>query len=385
MTYATGRTYYDSDSHIMETVDWLQSGATSAEAKLLGSITSAKNAGTDMIAQVIAAAEKRRASAEATAKLLETPIIAGPKGWGAYGASTPDERSKALDMLGFAAQLVFPTFSVGQFARSKDPEVVYAGARAMARAMGEFCADDKRMLGVSYLPLVDPERALEVIELGVRAGVASFWVSSDPSAGKSPSHVDFHPIWEKLIDHGLPIMLHIGGGKLAPREYHENGHPKTTDWLGGGENLRGRDFIAVSHSPQNFLTALALDGVFQRYPALRCGVIELGGTWVPTFLRVLDQAARSFKKTEPLIGALEMPPSEYIRRQVKFSLFPHEDAGWLVDVAGEDLFMFASDYPHPEGSKDPIGRFASSLEEAKISEAAQERFYSGNFAQLMAL
>ena len=385
MTYAQGRLYYDSDSHIMETLDWLESGATASEAKLLGDLAEAQNAGTNMIAKVVEQAQARRADPDATRKLLETPIISGPKGWGAYGASTPDERSKALDMLGFAAQLVFPTFALGQFVRSKNVDVVYAGARALTRAMGQFCAGDSRLLGVGYLPLLDVQRSLDVIKLGVEVGVRSFWVSSDPPGGRSPAHVDLYPIWEKLVEQGLPIMLHIGGGKLAPSALRNNGHPKTTDWLGGGENLRGRDYVAVSHSPQNFLTALTLDGVLQRYPDLRCGVIELGGTWVPSFLRILDQAARSFRKTEPLIGALELKPSEYIRRQVKFSLFPHEDAGWLIEQAGDDLFMFASDYPHPEGSKDPIGRFEKFLQDSDTPAPAQEAFYSGNFANLMGM
>jgi len=263
--------------------------------------------------------------------------------------------------------------------------VVYAGARAMARAMGQFCAHDKRLLGVGFLPLQDPQRAFEVIELGVEQGLAAFWVLSEPSRGKAPSHADFEPIWQRLTDHGLPIMLHIGGGSLAPKAYANNGHPRPTDWLGGGENLRARDYVAVSHSPQNFLTAMTLDGVFQRHPDLRCGVIELGGTWVPGFLRTLDQAARSFHKTEPLVGALEMPPSDYIRRQVRFSLFPHEDAGWLVQQAGHELFMFASDFPHPEGSRDPIRHFQRSLDAAGVTGPALESFYSENFATMMAL
>lgn len=385
MTYAQNLVCYDSDSHIMETLDWLESGATAAEAKLLGTILNAKNAGARKLSEVIGQAQARRADPEATRQLLETPIISGPKGWAAYGASTPDERSKALDMLGFKAQLVFPTFSLGQFVRSDDNDVVYAGARALARAMGSFCADDKRLLGVGFLPLQDPERAIEVIDVGVKEGLAAFWIKSDPSCGMSPSHVDFYPIWEKLLDHGLPVMLHIGGGSLAPKAYANNGHPRPTDWLGGGENLRGRDYVVVSHSVQNCLTALVLDGVLHRYPELRCGVIELGGTWVPSFLRTLDQAARSFHKSEPLIAALDRPPSDYIRRQVRFSLFPHEDAGWLVQQAGDELFMFASDYPHPEGSKDPIRHFQKSLDAAQTPATSVDRFYRENFIALMGL
>lgn len=75
-----------------------------------------------------------------------------------------------------------------------------------------------------------------------------------------------------------------------------------------------------------------------------------------------------------------MAPSEYIRRQVRFTPFPHEDIGWLIDEVGPELFLFSSDYPHPEGTRDPLGRFEKFL--TNTGEAAKQRFYSGNFADL---
>jgi predicted TIM-barrel fold metal-dependent hydrolase len=54
----------------------------------------------------------------------------------------------------------------------------------------------------------------------------------------------------------------------------------------------------------------------------------------------------------------------------------------MIEQAGEELFLFSSDYPHPEGGRDPIARFEASLVET--SEAAQQRFYHGNFADLFA-
>src|SRR6185369_7339548 len=146
-----------------------------------------------------------------------------------------------------------------------------------------------------------------------------------------------------------------------------------------------KDWPATSHRAQNFLTTFVLDGVFERHPNLRCGVIELGGTWMPSFMQILDQAANSFKKSEPLVAELKLKPSDYLRRQVRVSLFPFEDAGWLIETAGADMFMFASDYPHPEGGRDPLGRFEASLDARKIGPAVRERFYHQNFAFLMGL
>lgn len=383
MSYAEGRRYYDADSHIMETVGWLHEHATRDEGKLFEPLTP-RGAGSRAL-DAIAAAEARRASAEATAQLLERPIISGPKGWSAFGASTPEERKKALDLLGFQRQLVFPTFSLGQFVRSPDINVVFAGARALNRGMANFCKSDERMLAVGYLPLHDAERAIPILDEALAEGVRGFWVSADAVSDKSPSHVDNEPIWARLAEAGVPVILHIGLGTMATKPYHNNGRPPPPDWLGGGENLRARDFPAIAQPTQNFLTSMLLDGVFERHAQLRCGVIELGGTWLPGFVRMIDHAAQSFRKTEPLLQQLTMKPSEYMRRQVRVSLFPFEDVGWLIQEAGEELFMFASDYPHPEGGNDPIERFEASLAARSVSEQAAERFRHGNFADLMSI
>jgi uncharacterized protein len=383
MAYAQGRTYYDSDSHLMETLDWLHQQATSDEAPLLKRM-GLGGAGVGVQA-LIDQAQARSADPVATAKLLEQPIISGPKGWLAYGAIAAEERSKALDLLGFERQLIFPTFALTQFAGSDDDDVLYAGTSALNRGMGRFCANDPRMLAVGWLPLRDPARALSAIESGIAAGIAAFWISSEPAGERAPAHVDHEPIWERLAAANKPIVLHVGGGRLLPSGYHNNGRPRPSDWLGGGENLRAKDWPATAHSPQNFLTSLVLDGVFARHERLRCGVIELGGTWMPGYMRVLDQAGLNFRKSEPLLQELALKPSEYLRRQVRVSLFAFEDAGWLIQQAGEELFMFASDYPHPEGGRDPIGRFEATLDASQIGEAARERFYRRNFADLLGI
>lgn len=382
-SYAAGRKIYDSDSHVMETLDWLTSYARPEQEGLIRE--EATRAGGVGVEKAIEQAKARRADPEATRALLEKPLISGPKGWAAYGATTPDERRHALDLLGFEKQLVFPTFSVGQFARAKDSDVLYGGADMLNRHMADFCSGDDRLLAVGYVPLRDPALALATVEAGIRDGIGAFWVSSDPAGERSPSHVDFDPIWATLERHGVPLVLHIGGGRGLDRRYHDNGHPRPSDFLGGGENLRGRDYHAISHSPQSFLTVMIYDQVFQRFPQLMCGVIELGATWVPGFVRILDQGHMAFRKMEPLLDGLELAPSEFFRRNVRVSLFPYEDAGWLIQDVGPEVFMFASDYPHPEGGRDPIGKFDAALERWEIGTRERERFYHGNFASLMRL
>ena len=378
MAYAQGRVMNDADSHIMESEDWLASYAdASVRDRLLGMRLEAGGAGA---AKAIAKARERQLDAEATAAIA-TDVVSGPKGWGAFGAMNPDERRRALDDLGFARQLVFTTFAGSQFLRSKDLDVRYGGARALNRGVGDFCSGDKRLVGVGFVTLDDPERAVIEVDLAIKAGIGAIWVPADTAGDRSPGHPDLDPVWRRLSEAGVPFMLHVGGSPpvLDPK-YQNNGQPRPTDWLGGGENLRVKDFFTLSFAPQMFLSALAYDGVFDRFPALRGGVIELGAGWVPDFLRRLDQGWKSWRKTDPVVGALSGPPSEMIRRAVRFTPFATEDAGQIIREGGEELFLFSSDFPHPEGTRDPIGRFEASFE--GLSEDGRDRFYRRNFEDM---
>jgi len=380
-TYANGRRLFDADSHLMETVDWLTEYATPAQRGLVRPL--ATQAGGANIIALIDAAAKRRADPQATAQLLENPLISGPKGWGAYGATDPIERSHALDLLGFEHQLLFPTFAIGQFAASSDLDVLYGGTDMLNGRMADFARTDSRLHAVGYVPLRDPGLAVAAARKAIDDGIKAIWVSSEPVLDRSPAHLDHDPVWRLLEDQRVPVILHIGSGRGLDARYHRNGHARVKDWLGGGENLRGKDFHAISHSAQNFLTAMIYDQVFERFPKLMCGVIELGATWVPGFLRTLDQGHMAFRKSEPLLNGLTMKPSEYFKRQVRVSLFPYEDAGWLIDQAGPNLFMFASDFPHPEGGRDPLGRFDQTLDDAQTPLQARDAFYFRNFASLL--
>ena len=46
-----------------------------------------------------------------------------------------------------------------------------------------------------------------------------------------------------------------------------------------------------------------------------------------------------------------MKPSEYVHQHLKFTPFPGEPVGWMIEQAGDELFMFSTDFPHPEGGK----------------------------------
>jgi predicted TIM-barrel fold metal-dependent hydrolase len=376
MPYAEGRVYFDADSHVMETSDWLE---PFADPGIRSRIRPLQLGGAGRLAEEAVRDADARKAGTVTIDDVEAGLMQR-KGWSAFGAFDPEERSRALDMLGFDRQLVFSTFSPTQFL-GDDTELLYGGARAHNRAMVAFCEGDQRLIPVGFVPLDEPARAVEATDEALAMGCGAVLVNSHPPRTHSPTHPDLYGIWARLSEAGVPLMLHVGGGGRPLRSaFHENGRPKPTDFLGGGENIRSKDYMVLHNPPEVFLACMVLDGVLEDFPELRIGVIEQGALWVPALLRRIDIAQGTFKKSEPLLAGLPEKASDYIRRQVRFTPFPTEPVAWLVENAGEELFLFSSDYPHPEGTKDPVERFEASL--VDVSDAAKERFYSRNFADL---
>ena len=378
MPYAEGRVYYDADSHLMELPDWLEQFA---DASTRSRMRSLNLGGAGALAkEAVEAAAQRRGDAEAAAALEGALMKA--KGWNALGAFDPVERSRALDLLGFDRQLVFSTFASTQFV-GEDLDVLYGGTSAHNRGVAAFCEHDDRLIAVANVPWADPQRTLRAVEEALDLGCGAVQVPSHPGRGHSPTHPDHEALWAVLEERGVPFMLHIGGGgRTLRRAFHDNGRP-VSDFLGGGENIRAKDYMAVHQPPEQFLSALVLDGIFEKFPGLRGGCIEQGAMWVVPWLRRVDIAQDTFSKTEPTLSSLPLKASDYVHRQLWFTPFPTEPVGWMIDQAGDDLFLFSSDYPHPEGGRDPLRRFETALMGA--TDEARERFYSANFAEMMAL
>jgi uncharacterized protein len=375
MTYADGRRCRDADSHVMELPGWLEEFAEPAVRERLRPL--ALGGAGAFADAAIRDAEHRRGDQEAAVALEDRLMDA--KGWGALGAFDPAERSRALDLLGFEQQLVFSTFAPSQFA-GPDLGTLYGGARAHNRALAAFCADDPRLLAVGFVPFESPEAAVAAAAEAIDDGCSAILVPTEAPKGVSPTHPDHDGFWRLLEERDVPFMVHIGGGgRLVPPAFHANGRP-VKDFLGGGENIRAKDYMAIHQPPELFLSCLVLDGLLERFPGVRGGCIEQGAMWVVPWLKRLDLAQSTFARTEPDLAALPMRASEYVHRQLWFTPFPTEPVGWLIEQAGDDLFLFSSDYPHPEGGRDPIGRFDRSLEGA--GPEAQDRFWWRNFADM---
>ena len=189
-------------------------------------------------------------------------------------------------------------------------------------------------------------------------------------------------MWRQAEEAGIPIVLHVGGGgQLLHPKYFENGGPYVKDFHGGDENFRSVDYMAIPGPPAQTLATWIIDGVLERHPALKVGVIEQGAIWIPSWMRQLESAFDAFERHEDRLQSLSLRPSEYVRRQVRATPYPTEDVGWIAEQAGVEVPLFSTDFPHVEGGRRPVERFEASLGDA--SEEVRQAFYCDNFLDLM--
>jgi predicted TIM-barrel fold metal-dependent hydrolase len=305
------------------------------------------------------------------------------KNYQALGSFRRADRPRAIDLFGFASQLVFTTFCLGNFGldESGDLDLCYAAATAHNRMMTDFCAVDRRLLATCYVPLVDFERARATAKEAIGLGAKALLIPSRCPPGHAPSHIGFDPLWAIAQEAGVPILFHVGGELKLQPDYFENGLPRVKDFHGGEENFTSVSFMAIPGSVMQSMACLILDGVMDRFPRLRFGAIELGASWLPGWMRYLDSAHQAFYKNEERLHRLSAPPSEIVRRQVRVTPYPHEDARWIIESGGEEICLFSSDFPHVEGGRNPLKRFDDSL--AGATPSAVRRFYADNFVDLM--
>jgi uncharacterized protein len=368
MTYAPStRAFYDADSHIMELPDFLKKYADPALRDEIPEVRYSASIVTDEEVAIIMDQGGKHSEAHVAAQIaMGDGLIATSKEIQALGAFNSADRSKAMDLLGFAKQLVFATHSVAMpFSPSSrlEPRLRYGASRAHNRHMADFCSDDARLMGVAVIPMDEPELAMAELDAVLKSGLSAVWIPHRPSGERSPGHTDHDPFWARLAESNTPFLLHVGGAPLqAARAWMNNGKPPTKDWLGGGENLRTKD-IALAHQAP-----------------LRGASVELGAGWVPELLRRLDWVVKHWSRNDANLQALSRTPSEQLTQQMAFTPFVFEEVGNLIDQSNPDLYLFSSDYPHIEGGRNPIARFESALGDR--SEAIREKFYAENFLRI---
>jgi predicted TIM-barrel fold metal-dependent hydrolase len=322
----------------------------------------------------------------------------------APGAFDWDRRLEVMDMTGVRRQMVFPG-SIGLYATSfyfrceAFPEMYRsiggnrkAFALDMIRLHNDFClrmarkSDRLRMVAVALAPDV-PALLTEAKRL-VDGGVRAIWLPSAAlPGGVSPAHPALDPLWDMCEAGRVTVTAHVGSDFEFLTTAEWRNAPQFEGWKAGEEFQMDPWTLSTLHLPvQNFVATMVLGGVFERYPDLRFGACEVTAQWVGPLAENLDLWFANQRKFS--LGNMEgdlllsLKPSDYIRRNTRYSLFDIEPVDtYIRRYEMPEIYCYASDYPHPEGGRKPMIDVSERV--APFGREVLEQVFVDNGAWLM--
>lgn len=251
----------------------------------------------------------------------------------------PSERIKDMDSEGVDVNLLLPSGWFGVWTSQPDTALENAFYEAYHRWMEDYCAPfPDRLTGVILCFARDLEAAVSEID---RWGKARWPMAVFVYApyGMPLDHPDLEPIWAAAAGYDLSILMHTF--TVAP--------PYAPGGLDTWDNLWLQRSAAHPWCGMRNMASVIGSGVMDRYPDLRVGVLEAGHGWLPFWVKRLDEHQISIPTALP---TLKNTPSEYVSSGRYFQSIEmsegQEVTKSVIDILGEDILMYASDYPHGE-------------------------------------
>jgi predicted TIM-barrel fold metal-dependent hydrolase len=378
----------DVDSHYYEPFDWLERTApdVAAEVPKVDKVTLVLTTAFGEVLSTLPPEVKPDPYSRIPKQFLGAEGVVTPEvlargeflmeGWisSVQGGHKAADRIAFLDAQGIDLQFILPTFAFNPIShiRREKPELL----PRLLQAYNSWAFDNvdgytDRLLPVVVVDLKTMERETVISELKTsrERGARSFLFWPSPAHGKSLTHPDFDWLWGTAADLGIMPMVHVGASRPA----------LDMGWLNNGREFPSQliaYFGQLQQIPEILLSELLGAGTFERHPALRVLVCELGIDWLPTFVRRADRLAKGAGE------AWTMPhlPSEYLRRQVRVSPLHTDPTAHVIEEVGEGMVVFSSDYPHPEGGSDATNGIRSKLVEKSIDQATIDAFMGGTIA-----
>ncbi|MET7772603.1 amidohydrolase family protein [Nocardia sp. NPDC005366] len=291
----------------------------------------------------------------------------------------PAARLAKMDELGIDYALMFPTLASLVEERLKDdPALTHEVIHALNEWMFEQWSFDYegRIFAVPVITLPVVDRALEELEWCLERGAKTVLVRPAPVPGyqgtRSFGFEEFDPFWRRCVEAGIPVSMHAS----------DSGYSDVLNiWEPATEYqpfipTAFRTAAMGSRAIEDAMTALVCHGALSRVPELRILSIENGADWLPTLFRNLKLA---YKKLPHLF--LEDPVVAF-KRCVYMNPFWEDDYREIVELMGADHVIFGSDWPHPEGLRDPL----SLLDYFDgIPEDDVRKIMGGNMLQLLGM
>ena len=283
----------------------------------------------------------------------------------------PSIRLKDMDQAGIDASVIFPSHAAS-YCALRDVGFESALHRAHHRYVSHYCAGARgRLRWVAIATMRDIRASVTELTASAKKDGNLVGVLVPPvcPGGKLLDNPDLHPLFQTCQDLDLPILVH-GGVLRSPNS------PGAIELDHAGFIIRA---VYQPWAGMTAISALIGGGVFELFPKLRVGVFETTAGWTPWLIERLDD---SYESRPNLTPNLKRRPSDVV---AEGRLFHSVDPGeryieHCVRELGEDIWLFATDYPHtgvawPDGAQKAVDR-------PGLVESAKKKILGANAQRL---
>ncbi len=267
--------------------------------------------------------------------LMRMQIADGVSGNEKIGRYEIEPRLKDMAADGVDAEIIFPTMGL-VMSRLGDRDLEMASCEIYNDwLMGHFRNHLDTFVPAAILPVSSIEDTVAELRRCIALGYTSSMIPAGlPSAAPAYNTEAWDPLWEVASEAGHPLIVHAGTGVSTVSE------------RGPGAALL--NYMFSGRVAIDCIAYLVAGGGLDRFPKLTVATMEAGASYLNQLAELLDEIYPAhFHYVRP---KLSRKPSEIISQQVKAAFSHDRSAVRLRGVLGHQTLMYATDYPHLEGS-----------------------------------
>ena len=279
----------------------------------------------------------------AMARDLKAPLVP-PSHW------DRDARMDVMDTQGVERAWLFPMLATTWEDRLRsDPDgaaqVFIAFNRWLENAWGFAFRD--RLFAAPHLSLVDPDRATAELQWCLDRDARVVMIRPAPAFTRdgllSPTSRAYDGFWALAQEAGITVAVHAGEtgymrhGYATARLPHGSPSPEQLIW----------SYLHEERPILDFLAAVLVDRLLERFPGLRLASVENGARFLPELIHKIA----TIRDNHP--ARFRQDPVELLRRHVW--VVPHwqDDVDTVIENLGAGQVLFGSGWPLPGGPQAP--------------------------------
>ena len=189
-------------------------------------------------------------------------------------------------------------------------------------------------MGLPLLGVRSVEEGIAELEAAKEQRWRGVMLSGNPAFADYDDPI-YDPFWEACVALGLPVSFHI----LTTRGDI-------------GDNQRGHKIIQhliTIRGNQDIMSMLIFGGVLARHPELRVVCVEADAGWVPHFKYRMDHTFERHRHWQGY-GSIERLPSEYFDESIYVTFQDDYSVKYSLAGMNEERVLWASDFPHSDGT-----------------------------------